>query len=306
MLNLSDIAPLVNPASQAEAPEALFRQVTLGRPVSLKGIHPHQQVLYQQKLADEAEAQARKQEAQTTAEAIIANAHAEARTLLAKAHERAQAIEAETEAGFEAGMTAGFEAAADETLELLSSAKLVTEAAYSLQHKLLQQAQPQAVVLMQHILTTLCQWQWQQAPAQWWASLWQQAIDALQLSGQVTVVVHPTHWQLLQGFHEKTQQGLAGLSRFVITTDAQLPTEACFLLSEEGLRFDVSHQQQLALLLEPLRSQFPLALVVDDEAVVGDDEPSAKTATPQKAKPKKQVAKPSGNPKPPAKRKTAK
>ena len=246
--------------------QSLVKQgyVQVGNPVALNAINP-----YEKEVLDrfkhcvwEAEEQARQviEASQIKADALEENARNRALELIEKAHQKAAAIEdvaltkqeqLETEAqergfqaGFDVGLASGYETAGQETLDLLNSAKKIQELAYQTQHRILKELKQEALVLMAHVLKQTGYSAWQTAPTQFMANQWESALEALKLTGKVTVVLHPHHLELLQNFHPSIESTLADCTRFQFQTDSQLALDACYLISSEGC-FDVSFPAQV-------------------------------------------------------------
>ena len=233
--------------------------VQIGTPVTLNSINPYEKEVLErfQHCVWEAEEQAKNTiaTAQEKAEELEATARNRALELIEKAHQKAADIEdtalakqtqIETDAqergfqaGFEAGLASGYETAGEETLYLLNSAKQIQALAYQTQHRILKELKQEALVLMEHVLKQTGYEAWQTAPTKFMANQWDSALEALKLTGKVTVVLHPHHLELLQNFHPSIEACLADCSRFQFQTDNQLPLDACYLMSAEGC-FDVS------------------------------------------------------------------
>jgi flagellar assembly protein FliH len=277
-----------NPPPQRQA---LLKQgaITVGQPIALNTINPYElEVLdrFQQCIWDaQQEAKRILTEAQQQAETLENNARNRALELIEAAHQKAAAIEdaalAKVEeleattkeqgfqAGFEEGVASGYETAGQETLALLTSAKQITALAYKTQDRVLRELKQEALLLMEHVLKQTGYEAWQQAPTAFMANQWETALTALNITGKVTVVLHPHHLELLQNFHPTIEAALADCSRFQFQTDAQLPLDACYLLSTEGC-FDVSFAAQVGSAIQTLATEAPTpeCLIVESETAV--------------------------------------
>jgi flagellar biosynthesis/type III secretory pathway protein FliH len=259
--------PPQNNAKPVPSQQNLVKQgfIQIGTPVTLNSINPYEKAVLErfQQCVWEAEEQAKNTIAlaQEKADALEETARNRALELIEKAHQKAADIEdtalakqaqIETDAqeqgfqaGFEAGLASGYETAGEETLDLLNSAKQIQALAYQTQHRILKELKQEALVLMEHVLKQTGYEAWQTAPTKFMANKWDTALEALKLTGKVTVVLHPHHLELLQNFHPSIEACLADCSRFQFQTDSQLPLDACYLISSEGC-FDVSFSAQVS------------------------------------------------------------
>ena len=250
--------------------------VQVGNPVTLNSINPYEKEVLDkfQHCVWEAEEQARQviESSQATADALEEKARNRALELIEKAHQKAAEIEdaalakqaqIETDSqeqgfqtGFDAGLASGYETAGQETLDLLNSAKKIQELAYQTQHRILKELKQEALVLMEHVLKQTGYLAWQTAPTQFMANQWESALEALKLTGKVTVVLHPHHLELLQNFHPSIESTLADCTRFQFQTDSQLALNACYLISSEGC-FDISFPAQVHSAIGNLAHEAP-------------------------------------------------
>jgi flagellar biosynthesis/type III secretory pathway protein FliH len=239
-------------------------------------MNPYEQEVlarFQQCVFDaEQEAKARLETAQATADTLEENARNRALALIESAHQKAaeiedaalakqeqleqEATERGFEAGFEAGLASGYETAGQETLDLLNSAKKIQELAYQTQYRILKELKQEALLLMEHVLKQTGYAAWQAAPTEFMANQWEQAVEALKLTGKVTVVLHPHHLELLQNFHPSIEATLADCNRFQFETDNQLALDACYLIGSEGC-FDVSFSAQAHSVMGSLATDAP-------------------------------------------------
>ena len=236
--------------------QSLVKQgaIQVGAPVLLTTINPYEKEVLSrfQQCVWEAEEKANTllSTSQANADALEENARNRALELIEKAHQKAAEIEdtalarqeqLETgsqekgfQAGFDAGLASGYETAGQETLALLNSAKRIQELAYQTQHRILKELKQEALLLMEHVLKQTGYTAWQKAPTAFMANQWESALEALKLTGKVTVVLHPHHLELLQNFHPSIEEALADCHRFQFQTDSQLALDACYLISSEG------------------------------------------------------------------------
>jgi flagellar biosynthesis/type III secretory pathway protein FliH len=267
------------PEHKASMPQQnLVKQgfVQVGSPVALNAINPYEQEVltrFEQCIWDaETEAKQILSTAQEQAHQLEEKARNRALELIEKAHQKAAEIEdaalakqADIEAGaqergfqsgFETGIASGYETAGEETLALLSSAKRIQELAYLTQHRILKELKQEALLLMEHVLKQTGYKAWQEAPTVFMANQWNTAVEALKITGKVTVVLHPHHLELLQNFHPSIEAALADCSRFQFQTDSQLALDACYLIGSEGC-FDISFPAQVHSAITSLANEAP-------------------------------------------------
>jgi flagellar assembly protein FliH len=233
--------------------ENVFTEVTLGNPVELRSMNPaEEEALRDIKilLTDAHKTRASlMSDAQEEAERVVAQARLEARALLEKAHTRAEEIEAESrlslenleaeakqkgyDEGFESGVSQGYEAAALETMELLEAAKLMLEGAKRIETQRLEHTEAQAVHLMGMVLKEASLVVWQNVPHQVLVEAWKRAVQVHALKGDMTLLIHPVQLQLIEALGEEALQLVQNLPNTTLKTDAQLPTDAIYLLSNE-------------------------------------------------------------------------
>ena len=234
--------------------ENVFKQVSLGKPVELHSLNPaEEEALRDIKilLTDAHKTRASiMQDAQKEAEQVLAKASEEARALIEKAHKRAEAIEAETQTrlevvekeaqekgyaeGYESGVSQGYEAAALETIELLQAAQLMMQGATQIETERLQKAEAKAVELMGLVLKEASFVVWQHIPQQVLEEAWRKAIQTHAIKNHCTLLVHPVQLQLIEALGEEAMQMIQSLPNTSIKTDSHLPTDAIYLLNDEG------------------------------------------------------------------------
>jgi flagellar biosynthesis/type III secretory pathway protein FliH len=257
--------------SSHHTPHRPSRIVSLGQPVklepSLKDMPPS---------SAELAAQQTLKGAQTLADSIEQDAHARAADIVAAAQEiemvaqaKAQALLAEVEAqmadqlesaraeGYEAGHAAGMAQALADCNDQLQTAALIANAAYEQQRRVLQHLSPQAIALMQAALAKVLGQQWAQNAEELVALAYDQAVEALHLSGRMTLVIHPSHLARLKTSNRLPLEGdasLAGTTRLRLMGDSLLGPDELFLTSEEG-QFDLSVARAAARVLEDATAQ---------------------------------------------------
>jgi flagellar assembly protein FliH len=209
-----------------------------------------------QSIFEEAQASAR-----AAAQEILEKANAQARELIRSAQEQEQEIrDAAQESGFKAGFQEGYSDATaqveQETLQLLENARLVLEAAYQAEKRVLQDFESHALALIQHLARKILHRELLESPESLLQML-AQAAESLYLGGKVRVVLNPQVLHEIRQFSESTAEGLDALQRFEFTADPALDPQQIYIIGQES-SFDLSLDTQVDLLIEPLQEHLAL------------------------------------------------
>ncbi len=195
--------------------------------------------------------------ARQKAETIIKEGETQVETVLKKGY-----TEGET-AGFEKGHKVGLHQAEQETLHLLESAQLLLNGAYTAQEKILIGFKTQAMGLTTYITQKVLQRELSESP-ETLLTLFDAAIENLNLTGRIKVLVSIDTFKTLTEYNTTTQQALEKLSRYHLEADPLLDTHEIFVLADEG-NFVLSPENQGQSLLKSVEKHLELPEVTAEE-----------------------------------------
>lgn len=229
-----------------------------------------------QSIIEEAQASAR-----AAAQEILEKANAQAKALIQNAQEQEQEIrDTAQESGFKAGFQEGYTDATaqveQETLQLLENARLVLEAAYQAEKRVLQDFELQALALLRHLARKILHRELSESPE----SLLQmvtRATESLYLSGKVRVVLNPQMLHEIRQFSENTASSLDALQRFEFVADPALDPQQIYIIGQES-SFDLSLNTQIDVLTEALGEHLALPRPAPAEPFGPEVTESAETA----------------------------
>jgi flagellar biosynthesis/type III secretory pathway protein FliH len=193
---------------------------------------------------------------------ILNAAHADQARIEAEAFERGQT------AGFEKGYADGLSEIQQQTVDWLTCAQTLLNAAYDAERTVLRQFRPDAVALMQYVLTTLLKDTLDEELPRTLAALADAAADSLALSGRVRLVLNGEVLTVLRQASPEVQAALERLSRFEFVADPLIRPDVFYIVGAEG-QFDLTPAQQVGRLLAPLKRHLQLPeLVIPEPAEV--------------------------------------
>jgi flagellar assembly protein FliH len=227
-------------------------------------------------IIEEAETKAR-----ATAQEILEQANAQAKALIQNAQEQEQEIrDTAQETGFKTGFQEGYADATaqveQETLQLLENARLVLEAAYQAEKRVLQDFESQALALIRHLARKILHRELSESPENLLQML-AHATEALYLSGKVRVVLNPQVLHEIRQFSEKTAGGLDALQRFEFVADPMIEPRQIYIIGQES-SFDLSLDTQVDLLTRSLQEHLKLPRPEPAEVVKPEASESAMEA----------------------------
>lgn len=269
------------------------QKVALGEPLQLNTgadllgqIENSLEVIAKERLLDaenkaKSTAQSILDEAQARAQEILEKANAQAKSLIQTAQEQEASIrDTAQETGFKAGFEEGYADATaqveQESLSMLDSARLLVEAAYQAEKRVLQEFEPRALQLLQHIAKKVLHQELSDSP-ETLLNMMSQAVESLYLSGKIRMVVHPEILQAIRQFSTETEKGLEQWQRFEFVPDAALDLQQIYIIGQDG-SFELSPNAQLVQLLEPLAEHLELPRTVNSDAVEEIAEPLIENA----------------------------
>ena len=154
------------------------------------------------------------------------------------------------QAGFAKGYDDGTARAEAETVELLQSARVVLHGAYQAKERILKRFEPDAIGLIQTLCRTILQKDLQETP-EGLIEMTSRALEVLNLTGRVKVVVSQSTLKAIREYSSETQEALEELQRIEWIDDPQLGPTDIYVLSEEG-HYILSPGTQLETLCAPL------------------------------------------------------
>lgn len=209
---------------------------------------------------------------------ILENARQQAAQLLAQAENTAQAILQEADAqrdathqqaydageaaGFEKGLADGHRQAREETCQLLDSARTLLQGAYQAQNTVLNGFNTQACRILQAVGQRVLGDELTTRPEQL-AALVQHAIDGLDSTGQVRVVMNRDALRDLRTHGPEVLSALERLERLILEGDPLLDRQEILAISDEG-SFDLSPQTQVTRCVEALAPALSLEVPNSD------------------------------------------
>lgn len=212
-------------------------------------------------------------EANAKAQEVLERANAQAKELIRMAQEQEQEIrDTAQESGFKSGFEEGYaEATAQveqETAQLLGHAKLLVDAAYLAEKKVLQGFETQALGLVRCLVKKILRRELADSPEAL-LEMMAHASESLYLSGKVRVVVHPQVLHELRQFSGKTTESLNSLQRFEWVTDPALDLHQIYLIGQDQ-SFELSPDVQVEALTEPLQGALNLPIPEPSQPMVAD------------------------------------
>ncbi|MBY0449349.1 MAG: hypothetical protein K2X01_01825 [Cyanobacteria bacterium] len=154
------------------------------------------------------------------------------------------------QAGFAKGYDDGTARAEAEAVELLQSARVVLHGAYQAKERILKRFEPDAIGLIQTLCRTILNQAVQDSPEAL-VTMTSRALEVLNLTGRVKVVVSQSTLKAIREYSSETQEGLDALQRIEWIDDPQLGPTDIYVLSEEG-HYILTPEKQLETLCAPL------------------------------------------------------
>lgn len=238
-------------------------------------------------------------EAEGRAEHLVDQASQEATRLLAEARAQVEAMlrqaqgevddirknayEEGFQAGFEQGTREATEQVVQEAVMMIQSAEALVEGACKAEHLVLKNFEKQALRLVEHICRRILARELQESPDSLLRML-DQAVESLNLTGRVRVVMSAQALQTLQDYARENAEALQNLKRLDLAGDPLLEPDQVFVIGEEG-SFDLTPDSQLEQLMAPLEKSLslpheaaetpavhadPFEAVTEDEEAPGD------------------------------------
>jgi flagellar biosynthesis/type III secretory pathway protein FliH len=226
--------------------------------------------------AIEQEAQNHREQFAADAIQIIEQAKAQAQEIIESASAQRDSLEEEGRAkGYEVGYLEGVTQAQADTAEMLQRSQALMQSAFHAESERLAQLTPDIALILQTLVQRLWQHSFQNDPHLALANLVTTAVDALMLTGKMTVVLHPETLRILQQQPNQIQEALAGLSeRIQWQSDPLLDAETVFISGTNTQddqkrlwQIDITHQLETLLPKMSHTLQADLADMADSSTV---------------------------------------
>jgi flagellar biosynthesis/type III secretory pathway protein FliH len=264
--SLTNASPPPSSPQSPNAPQSShFKQVILGAPLKLdtyKSIREDElaqlSAINKERAQREAETvlqqtalqqEALLEETRHQCEALLAEARAEGERLIAEAQTQVDAFRAE-------GFAEGRQALELDALTTLESLEALSNEGFALKKSALQAFKPDAIGILKHVLHTLIGLQLDTDAEPFLEALLQKAIESLHLTGAVRVVIHPKLQENIASFSKGLEEAFDGLQSLSFETDSGLLENQILVMGTKGV-FDISPDQQVRRLLEPIEAMLP-------------------------------------------------
>ena len=193
--------------------------------------------------------------AEQEASRMLSEARDEVMNMLRKAQEetgdiRKNAHDEGYAEGYEEGFNDGTRQIVTETVDLIKGVDTLVDGAIQAEKLVLKNFEENALALVRTIAQRVVSAELAQSPELILGML-DRAIENLQITGRVKVVLSTQALQNIQEFSRDGQAAIAGLKRLDLIGDPALALEQVFVIAEEG-SFDISPSAQIAQLTAPL------------------------------------------------------